>query len=200
VSEFSGLYERYGKGPVVTPRRITMRHSARFQTILPGYTPEHVQIGAVAIAAVLERRLRQLVPSVCEVAVTGGGCGRMHAIVALSAPSDGDAVRAIREALGAVRLIKQVTAVDDDIDVHDPVAVEWAVATRMKADRDLVVLPAMSSSRSDPLATDGKVAKLGIDATRRSGDRESWTPAAPPEAVLERVRANLAKVGRSGTT
>jgi 2,5-furandicarboxylate decarboxylase 1 len=193
VSEFSGLYESYGAGPVVSPQRITMRDSALFQTILPGYAPEHVLIGAVAIAAVLERRLRQVVPSVRGVAVTDGGCGRMHAVVALSEPSPGDASTAIREALGAVRLIKQVTAVDADIDIHDAVAVEWALATRMKADRDLLVLPAMSSSRSDPLATDGRVAKLGIDATRRTGDRHDWTPVAPPEAMLARARERVAK-------
>lgn len=191
VSEFSGLYERYGAGPVMSARRITMRGSALFQTILPGYAPEHVLIGAVAIAAVMERRLRQVVPSVREVAVTSGGCGRMHAVVALSEPAGEDADRAMREALGAVRVMKQVTVVDADIDVHDAVAVEWAVATRMRADRDLLVLPAMSSSRSVPLASKDKVAKLGINATRRSGDRADWRQAAPPAAALQKVRADL---------
>lgn len=191
VSEFSGLYEHYGEGPVMTARRITMRASPLFQTILPGYAPEHVLIGAVAIAAVMEHRLRQAVPSVREVAVTTGGCGRMHAVVALSEPAAGDAERTSREALSALRVMKQVTVVDDDIDIHDPVAVEWAVATRMKADRDLLVLPAMSSSRSVPPASDNKVAKLGINATRRGGDRADWARAVPDEATLRRVRSGL---------
>jgi 2,5-furandicarboxylate decarboxylase 1 len=192
VSEFSGLYERYGKGPVVTVRRVTMRRSALFQTILPGDSPEHVLIGAVAIAAVIERRLRAEFPSVAEVAVTPGGCGRMHAVVALHRPAAGEAQLVARETLESVRLLKHVVVVDDDIDPHDPVAVEWALATRMKAERDLVVLPAMQSSRSDPLASEStSVAKLGIDATRRDEDRIDWTRAGPPEAVLQRVRASL---------
>jgi 4-hydroxy-3-polyprenylbenzoate decarboxylase len=192
VSEFSGLYEEYGSGPVMTVRRVTMREDAMFQTILPGRNPEHVLIGAVAIAAVIERRLRATVDSVDEVAVTEGGCGRMHAVVALREPAGGDAPRAIRETLGAVRLVKRVVAVDDDVDVHDPVAVEWAVCTRSRAERDLVVLADMSTSRSDPLNDRGAITKIGIDATRRRGDREDWSEARPPEAMLARARAALA--------
>jgi 2,5-furandicarboxylate decarboxylase 1 len=191
VSEFSGLFQDYGRGPVVTVRCITMRQGALFQVILPGYAAEHVHIGAVAIAAGLEWRLRKLVPAVAEVAVTAGGCGRLHAVVALHRPERGDADRVIREALTCVGLIKRVTVVDDDIDIHNPVSVEWALATRMKADRDLLVLPGMISARADPLAAGGRVAKLGINATRRSGDRADWTVAAPPPAILRQVRAAL---------
>ncbi len=191
VSEFSGLYERYGPGPVVDVRRVTMRSGALFQTILPGYAKEHVLIGAVAIAAVLERRLRRVVPGVTEVAVTPGGCGRLHAVVGLSQPGDGAAEAAIGEGLGAVRLLKRIVVVDDDIDVHDPVQVEWAMATRMKADRDISVLAGRSSSRSDPLASGGVVAKLGINATRRAGDRADWRRAVPPEEMRRRAREAL---------
>lgn len=194
ISEYSGLYERYGCGPVMTVRRITMGQSALFQTILPGYSPEHICIGAVAIAAVLERRLREVVASVHEVAVTPGGCGRLHAVVSLAGPEERDAEEVIREALGAVRLVKLVTVVDDDVDVHDPVAVEWAVATCMKADRDLLIVPRASSSRSDPLAAEGTVAKLGINATRRRCDRDDWERARPPETMLERARVGLARL------
>lgn len=198
VSEFSGLFERYGSGPVVSARRITTLDEPLFQVILPGYGDEHVLIGAVAIAAGLESRLRSAVPSVAEVAVTPGGCGRLHAVVALHDAAAGDAAAVIREALGAVRLVKLVTVVDDDVDVHDARAVEWAVATRMKADRDLLVLPDMASARADPLAVSSRVAKLGVNATRRGADRSSWELASPPASVLARVREALAGTGRGG--
>ena len=170
-----------------------MREKALFQTILPGRNPEHVLIGAVAIAAVIERRLRLLVGSVGEVAVTEGGCGRMHAVVALSGPADGDAPKAIRAALGAVRLVKQVIAVDDDVDIHDPAAVEWAVCTRARAERDLLLLGGMGTSRSDPLNAGGVITKVGIDATRHSADRDDWRDARPAEAMLARARASLVR-------
>jgi len=62
--------------------------------------------------------------------------------------------------------IKQVVVVDEDVDVHDPQAVEWAVATRFQAGEDLVVVPGAQGSRLDPSARDGRVDKMGLDATR----------------------------------
>ena len=66
--------------------------------------------------------------------------------------------------------MKHVTVVEDDIDAFDPVDVEWAVATRVQADRDVLIV---SNARSKPLDPSlriepGKVpttAKMGIDAT-----------------------------------
>jgi 4-hydroxy-3-polyprenylbenzoate decarboxylase len=95
---------------------------------------------------------------------------------------------------GAVNLIKQVTVVDD---IADPLRVEWAMATRMKADRDLVVVAGVRADRSEPLERDGLVAKLGIDATRRAGDRPDWTRAAPPTAAMEKARRLLENVRAS---
>jgi 2,5-furandicarboxylate decarboxylase 1 len=64
-----------------------------------------------------------------------------------------------------------VTIVDDDIDVFDAVDVEWAVATRVQADRDVLIVSNARSKPLDPslpLPVEGKVpttAKMGIDAT-----------------------------------
>jgi len=71
------------------------------------------------------------------------------------------------------------------------VHVEWALATRMRADRDLVVVPAVRTDRAEPLEQGGVVPKLGIDATRTEGDRADFTVAMPPADVVERVRAAL---------
>jgi 4-hydroxy-3-polyprenylbenzoate decarboxylase len=195
VSEFHGLYERYGAGAVVRFHRLTRRHDAFLQVIQPGYHPEHSLIGGVAIAAGLARRLQDAGMPVRQVAVDHGGCGRLDAVVSLKAVSlnkDGPAPKEVMTAVwGAVSLIKSVTLVDDDIDPWDPVQVEWARATRMKSDRDLHVFPGSRTDRSEPLKDGGTVAKLGIDATRKLADREDWTRAAPPAEILEKVRARL---------
>ena len=52
----------------------------------------------------------------------------------------------------AVNLIKQVIVVDDDIDPWDALQVEWATATRVKPDRDFVIVPAVRADRSEPRA------------------------------------------------
>jgi len=72
-------------------------------------------------------------------------------------------------AFGAHTSMKQVTIVDEDIDVYDDRDVEWAIATRFQADRGLVVLHGLRVSSIDPSANDGITSKLGIDATRLWG-------------------------------
>jgi 2,5-furandicarboxylate decarboxylase 1 len=191
VSEYHGYYENYGDGYVVEFARLTRRRDAMFQVIQPGYAPEHVWIGGEAIAAGLAMSLSQRLPSVRAVAITPGGCGRMHAVVSLSAPRPGDARQAISLGLSAVNLIKRVTVVDDDIDPWDATRVDWAIATRMRADRDLVVVPGAKTDRSDPIEDRGVIAKLGFDATRKTGDRDDWTLAAPPAAVLAKVAREI---------
>ena len=181
VSEYHGLYENYGRGYVVEFNRLMRRRDAMLQVIQPGYYPEHVWIGGEAIAAGLARRLN------ARVAVTPGGAGRLHAVIAVK---DG-AREAMLGAWSAVNLIKMVTVVDEDVDPWDPVQVELAIATRMRAERDVLVVPAMPSNRSDPLARNGMVGKLGIDATRKPDDRADWRRAEPPAEVLERVRRRL---------
>jgi 2,5-furandicarboxylate decarboxylase 1 len=68
------------------------------------------------------------------------------------------------------------------VDVHDPQLVEWAVATRFQADRDLVVIAGAQGSVLDPSTTvaggyadsdepapphlQGISAKMGLDATK----------------------------------
>jgi 4-hydroxy-3-polyprenylbenzoate decarboxylase len=162
-----------------------------FQVVLPGYHPEHCLLGAVAIAAGLRRVVRGAVPSVGEVAVTLGGAGRLHAVVSLRASRPGEARKAMFAVWAAVNLIKQVIVVDDDIDPWNATEVEWAQATRVKPDRDFVIVPSVRADRSEPLDKGGTVTKLGIDATRDPSDRADWDVARPPAAAIERARQIL---------
>ena len=54
---------------------------------------------------------------------------------------------------------------DEDVDIHNPEMVEWAVATRFQADRDLVVVAGAEGSKLDPSTDAGLGAKMGLDAT-----------------------------------
>ncbi|MCL4746257.1 MAG: UbiD family decarboxylase [Burkholderiaceae bacterium] len=190
VSEYHGMYERYGSGYVATVKAITRRRDAMLQVVEPGFHLEHVLLGGVAIAAGLQSQLKAVVPAVHGVAVSNSGCGRLSAVVALAPDHHpGDAAKSILAALGAVNLIKQVTVVDDDIDPWDEAAVQWAIATRMRADRDIVVVEGVRTDRSEPMKLGGTIAKYGFNATRRAADRDDWTRALPPASARERVAA-----------
>jgi 2,5-furandicarboxylate decarboxylase 1 len=194
VSEFHGLYEDYGPGVTALFSRLTRRVDPIFQVILPGYHPEHCLLGGVAIAAGLARAARLSVPSVREVAVGMGGAGRLHAVISLHQPRPGDARKAAFAIWASVNLIKQIVLVDDDVNPWNAEQVEWAIATRMQADRDLIVIPRVRADRSEPLEAEGTITKLAIDATRRENDRSDWRIAQPPEPAIRRAKEVLRPV------
>jgi UbiD family decarboxylase len=83
-------------------------------------------------------------------------------------PADGR--RAIEAAFQGHGSLKHVVVVDEDVDPFDPAAVEWAIATRFQADRDLIIFEDQPSSSLDPSAKlvpgqKARSAKMGLDAT-----------------------------------
>jgi 4-hydroxy-3-polyprenylbenzoate decarboxylase len=192
VSEFHGLYQQYKQGPLVRFSAMTTRREPLFQVIVPGYQPEHLLIGAIGIAATTGRAVRAALPEAdAHVVITEASGGRFHAVIGLHNPRPGDARKAMFAVWGHVNLVKHVVVVDDDIDPYDPSAVEYALSTRLRADRDMVVIPGVRGDRADPMVTDGLVTKLGLDATRKAQDRADWTPAQPPRELLDRIAAEF---------
>jgi 2,5-furandicarboxylate decarboxylase 1 len=194
VSEFPGFYVDYGPGHAVRITALTQRHDALYQAILPGYAPEHCLLGGVAIGATTCRALRRALPNVRRVLITDGGMGRLHAIVTIHDPQPGEGKRAILLAMGQVNLLKLIIVVDDDVDPEDWTQVEWALAARMRGDRDILIIPGVKADRCEPLHEDLTVAKVGIVATTRPDDRapgSKYELAQAPKVVLERVRREL---------
>src|SRR5712691_7129762 len=70
--------------------------------------------------------------------------------------------------------LKHVVVVDDDIDVFDPTDVEWAIATRVQGDKDVMIVGGARAKPLDPSLPQGfgvvpTGAKVGIDATIPEG-------------------------------
>ena len=107
--------------------------------------------------------------------VASRGTARYHLFVKLRKRLQNEAFNVISAAFASHFDVKHVVVVDDDIDVHDPQQVEWAVATRFQADRDLVILPRSQGSRLDPSTDDGNGAKMGLDATKPLDPGERYT-------------------------
>jgi 2,5-furandicarboxylate decarboxylase 1 len=104
----------------------------------------------------------------------------MHCVVALKNPPPGEGPKAVFAALAHANIIKHVVVVDDDIDIFNPEEVEWAIATRFRADRDIFVVPRVRADRVDPVRENRTVAKWGLIALK---DPEQ------PAQVYERARA-----------
>jgi 2,5-furandicarboxylate decarboxylase 1 len=104
---------------------------------------------------------------------------RFHLYVKMKKTQEGQGKNVILGAFAGSFDLKHVIVVDEDVDIHNPAEVEWAVATRFQADRDLVVVPESQGSKLDPSNRDGVGAKMGLDATK---------PFKAPEMVFKRIR------------
>ena len=91
------------------------------------------------------------------------------------AQHDGFQRNAIMAAFGALKDLDLVIVVDDDIDIRNPLDVEYALATRMEASRDLLVLPDARGHEYIRIGHNGIRAKLGIDATVPFADKPRFS-------------------------
>jgi len=161
-------YDRVRKEPVLVVDRIYHRDDPIFHIIVGGLD-EHFMFMGMPREPVIYQAVSRAVPHVKAVRLTEGGCAWLHGVVSIRKQHPGDGKNAIMAAFGAHTSMKQVTIVDEDIDVYDDRDVEWAVATRFQADRGLVVLHGVRGSSIDPSAHDGFTSKVGIDATKPLG-------------------------------
>ena len=81
------------------------------------------------------------------------------------------------EAFAAHTSLKHVVVVPD-IAIHDPFDVEFAIATRVRADQDVMIISGVRGSSLDPTRIgDGLNVKMGIDATMPLGKEEEFVRA-----------------------
>jgi 2,5-furandicarboxylate decarboxylase 1 len=163
--EFPRYYSPQEAREVIQIDCITHRSNAMYHTIVPAGM-EHLLLGGIPREATILSHLQRAFPNVLDLHLAEGGVCRYHLYVQIKKMREGEPKNMIMAAFGAHYDIKQVIIVDDDVDVHDPGQVEWAVATRFQADRDLVVVGNALGSILDPSADHGISAKMGMDATR----------------------------------
>lgn len=163
--EFPQYYGPRADREVIQVDAVTHRSDPIFHTIVGGGT-EHLMLGEVPREATLLEHLQRSFPSVRDVRLTRGGTCRYHLVVKADKTSDGEPKNIIMGAFGGHYDVKQVVVVDMDVDIDDPVEIEWAIATRFQADRDLIVVSGAQGSKLDPSTDGGISAKMGIDATK----------------------------------
>lgn len=166
--EFPRYYSPAAEREVFRVKSIAMREEPVFYSIVAaGY--DHLLMGAIPREAGLLRDLQKAVPAVTDVVLPLSGSGRFHCAVQIRKTNEGEAKSALMAALAAHYDVKHAVCVDHDIDIHRPSQVDWALATRFQADKDLFVVPGAWGSRLDPSAENGVTAKMGLDATAPLG-------------------------------
>ena len=128
---------------------------------------EVIHFAQPIVAWDIQRKFKEAHIDLKGVNVTRGGSSFFHAVIAIDG-RPGEGKRAIMSALSSH--VKHVVVVDGDIDVFNPTDVEWAIATRVQADKDVVIVSGMPAKPLDPSLELAKnslptTAKMGIDAT-----------------------------------
>ena len=165
--EFVGYLAPADPGPVLEVTAVTHRTKPIYHAI-NGYGRETVVLRKYVLEASLLKVLQGAVPIVTDAEMTAGGLHRFHAVVQVkkTGPAhDGLQRNAIMASFGALKDLDMVIVVDDDIDIRDPADVEYALATRMEASKDIFMLPAARGHEYVRVSDRGMRTKLGIDAT-----------------------------------
>jgi 2,5-furandicarboxylate decarboxylase 1 len=156
--------------PLVRIKAISRRKDAIYYNLHMPW--ENTWLAAPTRYAAIRQALRTAGVQVKDINVTLGGCAFWHAVISIK-KQPGEGKNALLAALSVMDL-KHVVVVDDDIDVFDPTEVEWAIATRVQGDKDVMVISNARAKPLDPSLPQGygvvpTGAKVGIDATIPEG-------------------------------
>jgi len=165
--EMLQTYDHKRTQPVFELENLYYRNNPIFHDVLSGYS-EHRLLMGMPIESKLNGELKKAFAQILQVSMTNGGCNWLHAVVQIKKKHKSDPKNIIKKTFELHRSLKQVTVVDEDIDPNNSESVEYAMATRFQADKDLIILNNVRGSSLDPSSDQQKLktAKMGIDATR----------------------------------
>ncbi|MEM1973258.1 MAG: UbiD family decarboxylase, partial [Thermoplasmata archaeon] len=107
-----------------------------------------------------------------DVKLTYGGGSWLHGVVKIRKRREDDGKRAIMAAFRGHKSLKHVVIVDEDINIENLEEVEWAIATRFQADRDMIIIKERGSSLDPSRYSDDITAKMGLDATMKGDGKK----------------------------
>jgi 2,5-furandicarboxylate decarboxylase 1 len=170
--EFPGTYGPRRMNPVLEVKAITRRRDPIYQNAFVGHS-DNLLLSGLIRTTFIENIVKVACPTVLAVTVPRSGHYRFICYVAIEKMSEGEAKLAAMAAFVADPFLKFVVVVDHDVDINNDADVLHAIATRVRADRDVFMVPYAKGSPLDPASYDpaggsNLVTKTGIDATRKS--------------------------------
>lgn len=187
-------------------KKVTHRRDPIFHGTLEGRPPnESTTVRSMGRSAAMLEQLRRVgIINVRDVCMTPAGCAGFHAVVSIRKSYHGHVRETMFAVLGHPTLFcKQVIVVDEDIDPWNAFKVEWAMATRVQAGRDVIIIPggkSLTLDTSQVLSRRGESDQMGIDATtpheHYAKDNSQFPASAEPlPEDLAKVRARWKEYG-----
>ncbi|HMK53512.1 MAG TPA: UbiD family decarboxylase [Methanobacteriaceae archaeon] len=172
--DLTDTYDVIRQEPIIKLDKMHYREDALYHAIMPAGN-EHKLLQGLPQEPRIYQAVQNTVPTVRSVVLTEGGCCWLHAAVSIQKQTQGDGKNVIMAALSAHPSLKHCVVVDEDVDVFDAEDIEYAIATRVKGDEDILIVPRARGSSLDPCATpDGTTTKVGVDATKPLDKKEKF--------------------------
>lgn len=165
--DLTETYDTVREEPVFEVKKITHRKDAIWQALLPGALEHKILMGMPREPTIFNK-VNEAGVKCLDVNINPGGCSWLHAIVQIDKKSEEDGKKAIKSAFAGHSSCKHVFIVDKDIDIYNPLSVEWAMATRFQGDTRMLIKDKEPGSSLDPSAEPGTkmTTKIGFDLTK----------------------------------
>jgi 2,5-furandicarboxylate decarboxylase 1 len=167
--DLTETYDIVRNEPVFVVKTITHQKDAIWHALLPGAL-EHKLLMGMPREPTIFKKVNEVVKCL-DVNINPGGCSWLHAIIQIDKQEEDDGKKAIQAAFAGHQSCKHVFVVDKDIDIYNPLEVEWALATRFQGEADLVIKSKEPGSSLDPSSERSNsgihlTTKLGFDLTK----------------------------------
>jgi len=165
--DLTETYDTIREEPVFKVKKITHRKDAIWQALLPGALEHKILMGMPREPTIF-KKVNAAGIKCLDVNISPGGSSWLHAIVQIDKKTEEDGKKAIEGTFEGHTSCKHVFIVDKDINIYDPLAVEWCLATRFQGDTKMVVKDKEPGSSLDPSAEPGTkmTTKIGFDLTK----------------------------------
>jgi UbiD family decarboxylase len=165
--DLTETYDTIREEPVFEVKKITHRKNAIWQALLPGALEHKILMGMPREPTIFNK-VNETGVKCLDVNVNPGGCSWLHAIIQIDKKSEEDGKKAIKGAFSGHKSCKHVFIVDKDIDIYNPLSIEWAMATRFQGDVRMLIKDKEPGSSLDPSAEPGTkmTTKIGFDLTK----------------------------------
>jgi 2,5-furandicarboxylate decarboxylase 1 len=191
--ESTGIYHT-ALSPVAKLKTVTHRRQPIYHALMP-FAEERIILELLGLLH-MERA-----PEMIQAKLLGvrsmklrGALGEI-VVVQISKKDDGDGPKMIDFLLAANPALKLVIVVDEDVDVDNAEEVDWALSTRVRPDKDVVIRSNLPAIDIDPCSYAGKASKMGIDATKPLVEVDRFEKPDVPVSVKQKVAHLVSKIG-----
>jgi len=194
--ETTGSYFEF-QSPVIEVHTVTHRCDFIYQFMqVWGVEPDVIL--SLGVSADNLSNLKKLVPTLRGINFAPGTC-MFNAVASVHGATPTEVRQFMTMILSMDQRIKQIVVVDDDVDIFDMREVQWALATRFQADRDLLLLTGLKGYVIDhSIHADGSTSKIGLDATKKGENPEQFEKITVPRESMARAMDALKNAKDTG--